>query len=57
MAKKLYPFRLEEKMIERLRGIAKEEGRNLSDVVRQALADFLRKRERESKPKSKKGGK
>ncbi|HEX3033988.1 MAG TPA: ribbon-helix-helix protein, CopG family [Thermodesulfobacteriota bacterium] len=55
MRKKLIAIRLDEKVIEKLKKVGEEEGRNFTEVIRQALADFLRKRE--TKPKSKRRGK
>jgi predicted DNA-binding protein len=47
--------RFDEKILERLKQVAEEEGRTVTELIREAVAALLRKREKE-KPK-KKGGK
>lgn len=45
--KKTYSFRFDETMIEKLRGYAAEENRNLSNMIETILLQYLSKRERE----------
>ena len=48
-------IRFDEKILERLKQVAEEEGRTVTELIREGVAALLRKREKE-KPK-KKGGK
>ena len=50
MAKVIVTFKLEEEIYSRLRDIAKEEGRGVSEILREALTDWLQKKKYVSVP-------
>lgn len=47
--KKVYSFRFDEEMVEKLRGYAAEENRTLSNMIETILLQYLSKRESEDK--------
>lgn len=47
--KRTYSVRLDEQMVEKLRVYAKEENRNLSNMIETILLQYLSKRESEAK--------
>lgn len=47
--KKTYSFRLDEGLVERLRGYAKEENRNLSNMIETILLQYLSNRDSQDK--------
>ena len=47
--KKTYSFRLEENLVEQLRVYAKEENRNLSNMIETILLQYVSKREAREK--------
>lgn len=47
--KRTYSVRLDEQMVEKLRVYAKEENRNLSNMIETILLQYLSKRESETK--------
>ncbi len=50
MAKVVITFKLEEEIYSKLRAIAKEEGRGISEILREALTDWLQKKKHDSVP-------
>ncbi len=50
MAKVVITFKLEEEIYSKLRAIAKEEGRGISEILREALTDWLQKKKYISVP-------
>ncbi len=45
--KKVYSFRFDEEMVDRLRGYAREENRTVSNLIETILLQYLSARERE----------
>ncbi len=52
---KKFLVRFDERILNRLRGVAEKEGRTVTDLIREAVAELLSYRERGIKPKT--GGK
>ena len=50
MAKVIVTFKLEEEIYSKLRDIAREEGRGISEILREALTDWLQKKKHVSVP-------
>ena len=50
MAKVVITFKLEEEIYSKLRAIAKEEGRGISEILREALTDWLQDKKHFSVP-------
>ena len=49
-----FHIRLDNNVMDRLKNLAKEEGRTATELIREAVADLLKKRERSKCPR--KGG-
>jgi hypothetical protein len=48
-----FPVRFEDKIIENIKLIAKEEGRTITELIRKTLAELIRDRERRTPKKQK----
>ena len=48
--KKVYSFRFDEEMVEKLRCFGRQENRSLSNLVETILLEYLARREREAQP-------